>query len=1624
MINGSYAANIAINTNETNEPLLELPVNLTITGHKPVIASSHRTDAGGILVGAEKTFEVKLQNTGLGLFLFAENGYDENWNPVYFEISNPQFTYVSGLNSYFEAQTEQTLRFKFKPTGTGNASAIVRINDTNGNTYSFELFGYGIEPPVIAISPLENNTSGHAIGDLITGQFSISNTGNYPLDYFVPLFADGSNIAEIPANIHRFGYSKSANPGGVNPEPAYEWTEISGTGTEISGNLSDANTPFYEVSIGFEFPFFGKNEASVYISKYSTLSFDTEGYIWSMVPLHAGWEGLPDRLISVLGLEAYPETKGNIYYKRFPDRFVIQWNNVAIGHLGTGTYQAVLHDNGNISIYIKELEPDEFLTIENIAASTYIGIEDQTRSDYLLVTDYNNQDTKTVSNNSVIRFVSPGQGLFTTLTNPFGSVQPGNSVTLEYTINTDSLYVANYSEKLAVISNDPVNNPGLFTANFDITSGGDPDVTVSATAMNFGQVFQNDTKAETFFIENSGKAPIVILSPQFANGYYNINGTFPQPLKPGRALFYSISINTSSLGTYDDVLTLSTNEGKTYQITLSGEVIEAPAISTDISEITETLASGAVKLVDLTISNPGKHDLDFAPVGNSWMSVSKKTMLKTLAIPDYTYHFKSSKDTGGPEFQWEDISSPDNLVTVGDIWFGENPWSGKIDLPFTFNYYGTDYNYLYIGYNGLISFTPDQELSPFGGESIPNIASPNNFIAALYGFLGKTSASEYPLTGYYFNADSEKAVIQFTDFNTGFGMTGPMSIQIILYKNGNIKFQYKLHLEGDADVITSFGVIGIENGDGTDGVQIANRNLADRNGLAYELYPVRKYTVPAGQSMDFTVELNATELYAGEYTDALKLMNNVPLSQDLSIPVRLTVTGDAQVTAPDSINLGDILVIETSDEWGSTFTSYEKEFAISNTGTARAEITQFDLSKVSSSIIYAYIQGVDWFGNKIWQWADVAYLPAIDWESGELTPLYLQPKSAMKYKVEITPTSAGPARDTLMVVTDKGTLQIPVSADVYMPPVIATEQDSIKVFASDAGYAETKSLVIDNSEGGYELQYGLEIDYKRTGTNAGVLNKNYMAENALAPELIAIKNENPLKEAKKSTATYNRTLSYEAADQAETILGYGGSSAFYTTTAFQAPSDGFNLTDVQTWYTAGSWLNSKIKVQVYSGSSDIYAAKLVHSQTYEYNITEPNISGELLTIHLDNNIILYPNEYFFITFGYESGAVYPQGVVTVPSIIRNRYLYGNGNGVWFDLADAGSPLDSYGWMVRALEADYKSAAWVSLSSLSMDTVAAGSTGEVKLDFKAGFANHGDNYADLIIKSNDPLKPKKKVTLLLHLNNGPEFTSDQTAYSLNENEVISFNVEAKDTEGDNFSIDLKTKPSFVTGTVSSDIMTISCAPTYNDAGVYTIIIEGTDILGSKTEAVFNLTVKNVNRPPVVINPTGNINMGVSEMKSINLAEIIADPDNENLTYSVTSSDESVLKLFTASDAVILNGERQGTTTIKISGTDAQGLSATHSFVVTIIATAVDDILASEVKVYPVPTKGEIKIILPEKLDHRSVIRIMTIAGQVIIEKQVEIDQYHISLDISAYAPGVYLVKIENEKFVKFYNVVKL
>jgi hypothetical protein len=152
-------------------------------------------------------------------------------------------------------------------------------------------------------------------------------------------------------------------------------------------------------------------------------------------------------------------------------------------------------------------------------------------------------------------------------------------------------------------------------------------------------------------------------------------------------------------------------------------------------------------------------------------------------------------------------------------------------------------------------------------------------------------------------------------------------------------------------------------------------------------------------------------------------------------------------------------------------------------------------------------------------------------------------------------------------------------------------------------------------------------------------------------------------------------------------------------------------------------------------------------------------------------------------------------------------------------------------------------------------------------------------------------------------------------------------------------------------------------------------------------------------------------------------IIADPDYEMLAYTVKSSNESVVKMFMADDAVIFTAKASGTSTITITGTDAGGLSATHSFDITVLFTDVDENQADNFKLYPNPTKGEFNLFLSQNLKTGSTIQITDLLGSVLYEVKPAIGENPVKLDISNLANGVYLVKVNNDGLIKTLQVIK-
>ncbi|MCG8579299.1 MAG: hypothetical protein MI866_05255, partial [Bacteroidales bacterium] len=423
----------------------------------------------------------------------------------------------------------------------------------DGNQYRFNLFGVGINPPVATVEPAENSFSNLNLGDVVNGSFTLRNDGEYPLKYYVPKFADGSNLNENTSGlIHLFGYAAGQVEGDATTN-AFEWIDISASGTEVGNQFaSNSKITYIDAPIGFDFPYFEGKEDTVFITKQGALTFSTEGWFNSQ-PVMYGNVTQPDKLICAYGLEMDLSKGGAIYYQKYPDRFVTQYDNIQAIYLNdqyiaqytSVTFQIVLFINGDIEIYYKDMGSIPFgeTAIMGYRNSMQISIYDETIEDGILLNGFiapqsvfemsdRLKEDMPPTTGYMMYFRYPGLGSVQSVTNPYGTLQVGESVDLDYVVDTKDLYVSNFIERINVISNDPYNNPAVHNINLNIVSGGEVDYQYNVETIDFANVFQRDKVTRTFAITNKGKAIGTIENISFKNGNYTAEGYLPVELKP------------------------------------------------------------------------------------------------------------------------------------------------------------------------------------------------------------------------------------------------------------------------------------------------------------------------------------------------------------------------------------------------------------------------------------------------------------------------------------------------------------------------------------------------------------------------------------------------------------------------------------------------------------------------------------------------------------------------------------------------------------------------------------------------------------------------------------------------------------------------------------------------------------------------------------------------------------------------------------------------------------------------------------------------------------------------------------------------------------------------------------
>ena len=339
-----------------------------------------------------------------------------------------------------------------------------------------------------------------------------------------------------------------------------------------------------------------------------------------------------------------------------------------------------------------------------------------------------------------------------------------------------------------------------------------------------------------------------------------------------------------------------------------------PEIGLDVTGFDVTLAPDGTTVLPLTITNSDEGALEFeislvetdgATLATETPAVPYRDFgkdeiddrapvnpLTGFGGPDvYGYNWIDSDEAGGPVYDWVDISTDGTAITLDD---DDNV--GPYALGFDMSYYGNTYSELQICSNGWVSFTATT--TTYSNQGIPNASDPNNLLAVFWDDLNPEDGGMI----YYKSEPENGRFIVMWDAVPHYSYSGdglPVTFEVILNADGSIVYQYGPMNEVDG------ATVGIENADGTDGLQVAFDAEYLYEGLAVYFYLPPPLTWVTADPLDgvvagmgnqpVDVTFDATDLAVGTYYAEMTVVSNDQDESQIALPITLTVTDSTPV---------------------------------------------------------------------------------------------------------------------------------------------------------------------------------------------------------------------------------------------------------------------------------------------------------------------------------------------------------------------------------------------------------------------------------------------------------------------------------------------------------------------------------------------------------------------------------------------------------------------------------------------------------------------------------------------------------------------------------------------------------
>jgi len=335
-----------------------------------------------------------------------------------------------------------------------------------------------------------------------------------------------------------------------------------------------------------------------------------------------------------------------------------------------------------------------------------------------------------------------------------------------------------------------------------------------------------------------------------------------------------------------------------------------PILSYSDINLLHELADGETSTSSFEVSNIGESESVLT------YSLNINQFKNPQGGPDLSDNFwTDSNNEIGLDSDWIDIS---NIGTVYN--FSTNDNAGEsINIGFEFPFYENIYTECFINPNGWIGFENDD--NNWDNTSIPSSQAPKSAIFGFWDDLNPVNDFCSSCSGeVYYHSNDERIVIWFNDVShwpTYFD-NSTYNFQMVLYKNGEIKFNYNL-MNGDFSSAT----IGIQNSSGTSGLMMSfNANYAENNLTTIiskapswvGINNIGNYSVSGeinqGFSQSLSLLLQNNQLVDEIYNAYLNISSNG--SENISLPIELITANNGligDINNDDNVNVSDIVLV-------------------------------------------------------------------------------------------------------------------------------------------------------------------------------------------------------------------------------------------------------------------------------------------------------------------------------------------------------------------------------------------------------------------------------------------------------------------------------------------------------------------------------------------------------------------------------------------------------------------------------------------------------------------------------------------------------------------------------------------